>query len=788
LKQRANIRVTGVVQGVGFRPFVFRLAKNSHLVGYVLNSGNAGVRIVLEGDRGHIERLIDQVMKKAPSVSRIDTINVEWTDATGEFTDFLIEKSLDVKEDTAAVDIPPDIAICQDCIDDVFNPKSRWLLYPFTSCSACGPRFSTITDVPYDRRNTTMNDFPLCSTCNTGYKSPSDRRYHAQTTACPHCGPSYRLLDTSGRPLEVSKPIAYAAQMLESGGIVAVQGISGTHLVTITSKPDPILNLRERKKRFSRPFAIMVRNLETLSELFLASSAEIDLMSSWRRPVVLVRKTDGWGTTKRHDSLLPRKIPAKCLDLISPGLDTVGVMLPYSGLHHVLFHHLEEPALIMTSANPSGVPMYIEPGVLVSELKGIADFFLVHNRKIEQRADDSVMKLVGSGPVFVRRSRGYVPEPIIVGGVRNGIRAVALGPEEKATGAVLTSGKIYQTQHIGDTDRIENEDFLWDALNHLMHVLAVSNFDAVACDLNPEFLSTELAGRIAIEHGVPLIHVQHHHAHLASLIADSGLPIDTGIVCITMDGYGYAPNGDAWGGDVLLGNGAKAIRVGGLKSQVYVGGDLSAKYSLRALLGILGDAVEGAHVISLIGKADIAPGLAATSDNLSILADIRRHGSNVIRSTSAGRFLDAVTAALGICFENSYDGECPMRLEAVARQTGLRIHGEHDYRDSLVLDTTPVLQEVVRLREEGVPVEEIAYAAQWYLGESLASVACTVSREKGLNSVGISGGVAVNRIIMEAATKLIEREGLRLLVHRNVPPGDGGVSAGQVVVAASIIA
>ncbi len=764
---------------------MYGLAKEFNLLGYVLNLGNAGVQVVLEGRRMDIEGLIREVRSRAPPISRIDAINVDWADATDEFTDFAIERSVDARKETSGLDMPPDVAMCEDCVADLLNPASRWYLYPFASCSVCGPRFSTIARLPYDRPNTTMTDFPLCNSCNTEYYNPSDRRYYAQTIACPLCGPSYRLLSASGKLEEVPDPVAMAAKLVKTGKIGAFQGISGTHLVTMTSKPTAIQELRKRKRRLRRPFAIMVRDLETLRNQFSVSSQEMDLLSSWRRPIVLVKKRNDSKEADKHCSNTTRGIPAECLDLISPSLDTVGVMLPYSGLHHLLFHYLDEPALVMTSANPTGLPMYIDPEVIISELKGIADLFLVHNRRIEQRADDSVIKFLLNGPVFIRRARGYVPEPITVNGLSREPNVVAVGSEERATGAVLRAGKVYQTQHIGDTNRAENIDFLWDALSHLSKVLGLTGFDGVACDLHPEFLSSELARKVSTEQGIPMFPVQHHHAHLAALLADSGLPVNTTIACITIDGFGYAPGGESWGGDVLVGNTLKVTRAGGLRRQTYSGGDLSAIYSTRALLGILGDSVDDVDISHLIGKARIAPGVMATSSNLSMLSETRRRGVNILHSTSAGRFLDAVSAALGLCFENDYDGECPMQLEAVARETDFRINMERTREEWAVLDTTEALREVLRLKRESVPTSEIAYAAQWYLGESLAAIACAISMEKGIEFVGVSGGVAVNRIIMQAISSRVKNEGLKLLVHKNVPPGDGGVSVGQTVVSAS---
>jgi hydrogenase maturation protein HypF len=779
LKKRAVIHVTGIVQGVGFRPFVYNTAESCSLTGFVLNLGDTGVKVVAEGEEADINDLISYIENNPPSIARIDSLSVDWGDATNSFASFEIQKSSVVRTEGAVPVLPPDIAMCSDCIKDLTSPESRWYLYPFTSCAACGPRFSTIMDLPYDRPNTTMVDFPLCDTCNTGYTNPVDRRYHAQTTACEVCGPIYRLVDSKGSRIKSDNPVQRVAQLLDDNQVVAIQGIAGTHIATKTSGLKAVETLRQRKKRSQRPFAIMVRNLSVLKQVVQLTSLEENLLTSWRRPIVLL--------SKRMESEL---IPNKVQDVIAPGLDTIGVMLPYAPVHHLLFQYTSEPALVLTSANPTGVPMYIEPDVVVSELKDIVDYSLIHNRRVYQRADDSVVKFLNHDkPVFIRRARGYVPDPLNFTECWKSIKAVGVGPEEKVTAAVLKSGRIYPTQHIGDINRVESLEFLSEAVDHILHLLDITNLDGVACDLHPEFLTTEFANQIRKQQDIPLFRVQHHHAHLASIIVDHKLNYDTRIVCITADGYGFGQDGKAWGGEVLLGGLSDFKKAGGLKDVDYPGGDLSAVYAARSVVGILHNSMEKDDLLRIVNSAPIGPDTKIIPDTMDILIDSLARQINTMNSTSAGRFLDAVTIVLGVCSENSYDGECPMKLEALAKTTELRIKPLFKKsRSGLVLDTSNGLMRVLELMKEGVSKHEIAYAAQWYLGESLAHIACGVAEENQIEHVGFSGGVALNNIITKAVIDYVCREQLTPLIHANVPPGDGGISIGQVAIAGAKLA
>lgn len=779
MNQRAIVHVTGIVQGVGFRPFVYRVAKFLSLTGYVLNLGDAGVEIVVEGTEKQIHELISNIKNNLPSISRIDSLDIEWAPAENTFSDFLIHKSSLIRNDDAVPVIPPDIAICNDCITDLFDPTSRWYQYGFTSCAACGPRYSTITDLPYDRPNTTMANFPLCNICNTGYTNPFDRRYHAQTTACDTCGPRYRLVDRDAKIFTEDNPIEAIAKLIDDGAIAALQGIAGTHIATKTSDAEPIEILRDRKKRSQRPFALMVKNLDALKKLVDINELEERILKSWRRPIVLA--------SRKSDSSVIPLIQDSVLDVIAPGLDSIGVMLPYAPMHHLLFKYSKESALVMTSANPTGVPMYIDPEIILRELGDIVDYFLLHDRRIHQRTDDSVVKLTyDENPIFIRRARGYVPEPLVFDGPWKSLKVLGVGPEEKATGALVKSGRVYLTQYIGDTNQIENIEFLTQAVNHMKHLLDISKLDGVACDLHPEFLSTELAERITSESDIPLFRVQHHHAHLSSLIVDGLIPIDNRIVCITADGYGYGEDGTAWGGEILVGGLKDYERKGGLIAQDYTGGDLSAVYSSRAFLGIVGNELERERILQILGSAEVSSNQKITADVLDILVKASSNKINTVKSSSTGRVLDSVAVALGICTKNSYDGECPMKLEAVARRSDVQLEMEFIKSNyGKVLDTTHLLLQIIELRKKGMNRSKLAYAAQQSIGQSLAEIACEIAHEEGILHVGFSGGVAVNHIITRAVASHIQKNNLVPVLHSLVPPGDGGISVGQGATAAA---
>jgi len=577
-----------------------------------------------------------------------------------------------------------------------------------------------------------------------------------------------------GRTINTSNPVREAAAKIVDGEIVAIHGIGGTHLATRTSEIDPILELRRRKRRPQQPFAIMVRDLSALNELGHLSKIERDTISSWRKPIVLI--------DKRHVSGV---LQEDIIEAISPGLTTIGVMLPYSGVHIRLFDETKEHALVMTSANPSGHPMYITPREIVNGLSGIADAFLVHNRRIVQRVDDSVLKMVTGNMQFLRRARGYVPSPIELSGVSENTTIIAVGPEKKSTGTLAKGRSAYMTQHIGNSSRAESLAFLEDAIRHLGKLIDIGAPSAIACDLHPEFLSTLFAKELSTQYGCGLVQVQHHHAHMVSLQVDAGIDVHTRIVCITADGYGYGPHGEGWGGEILVGNANDFANVGGLDTHLLPGGDLTARYPIRVVVGLLDqpDLTEYFHIFKGV---PLSPNTVASLETLEMLELAIKKRINTLQSSSMGRFLDAVALVLGICSENTYEGECPMKLESVARDTGLKLplHVK-SVQGRTTIDTRNALSTIVQLREKGHSREALAFAIQFSLGEALASIAIDAALEEGTDFVGLTGGAAVNHIIAQAIRQKVAKAGLKYISHSRVPPGDGGVSLGQAAIAAA---
>ncbi len=471
---RAEIKVSGIVQGVGFRPFIYRIAVKNRLVGYVRNRGDAVVEIVVEGKKGDVNRFLEDFKGKKPPLARIYEVTTNYTEDKNEFEKFTILKSSENVELSGSA-IPPDISICNECLRELRDSKNKRYNYFFITCTNCGPRYTTIERLPYDRSNTTMQDFPMCDFCSKEFGNPSNRRFHAQTVACSKCGPKVYLAANDGQPIEQKDPIREAGRLLEEGYIVAIKGNGGFHVATATTKSEPIARLRKAKHRTQKPFAIMARDLETVKSFAEASSAEAELLTSYIKPIVLLKKRD--------DCYLS--------ELISPGLHNIGVMLPYTGLHYMLFDDVREPAFVMTSANPPNEPIVAENQLAVKRLGAVVDFFLFHNRVIAHRCDDSVVRFHSENHSLVRRSRGYAPEPIRLKRSANSC-VLGVGAELNVTSCVLLRDKAFVSQHIGDVENLETLRFLKKAVNHLIR-LPNSKLEFVACDLHPKFNTTRLA-------------------------------------------------------------------------------------------------------------------------------------------------------------------------------------------------------------------------------------------------------------------------------------------------------
>jgi hydrogenase maturation protein HypF len=752
---RVKINVTGIVQGVGFRPFIYRTAVKNGLNGYVRNRGDAGVEILLEGKEQAIENFLKDLRKKKPPIAQIHEVIKTKLRGENKYKEFKISRSSSEVEFSGSV-IPPDIAICDDCLRELRDPKDPRHEYFFITCTDCGPRYTIIERLPYDREDTTMREFPMCTFCQTEYANPLNRRFHAQTVADPECGPSVCLTTQKGEEIEHEAPIQEAGRLLSEGFIVAIKGYGGFHVAASTTKDKPLVRLREVKHRSQKPFAIMARNLEAVKTFAEVSDREEELLTSFTRPIVLLNKSDEYYLS----------------DLIAPGLHNVGVMLPYTGLHYMLFDRVNDPAFVMTSANPPNQPIVRDNEEALQKLGDTVDYFLFHNRKIAHRCDDSVVRMHDGNSVFIRRSRGYAPAPITL---RTKAKrcVVGLGGELNNNACVLIGNKAFISQHIGDVENVETRDFLENATRHLIH-LTNSKVDAVACDLHPKFTTTKLAQDLAEANGWQLVQAQHHHAHIAALMAEYDVKEIVGVCC---DGYGYGIDGEAWGGEILLctQESPDFERVAHLEKQPMIGGDLATRYPLRMAGGILYKKVDVESWL-LQNKEHFPHGESETQ----ILLQQLEKSHNIIETTSCGRVLDAVAAVLGVCYERTYEGEPAMKLESAAMK-GKDALKLQPIVKSNTLDTTQMLLEIFEKREKE-PKADLARSAHAYLAKGLATLAMEKAVENDVKAIGFSGGTACNEILTLIMRKIVETAGLRFLVHQAVPPGDGGLSFGQAVV------
>ena len=817
-----QILVEGIVQGVGFRPFVYRIATEASLNGYVRNLGNV-VEIILQGSHQDMEEFLFNLQNKLPPIAKINNIETrdlkEEDEKFSSYTDFTIKESADDFAGTSV--IPPDVAICDNCLEEINDPQNRRYKYPFNACTDCGPRFTVIENVPYDRDNTTMEDFPLCDECEIEYTNPLDRRYHAEAACCEDCGPSLKLLKNTGGDgdsaieIDCEDPLKETARLLDEGKILAIKGIGGTHLVANVKIKETVDLLRQRLGRKSQAFAVMSPDIETIKTFAVMSKEEEKTLKSKERPIVILKKSEDYDFA----------------DSVSPDLHNIGVMLPYAPLHHLLFNETDTPAYIMTSANVPGEPMMITNEEIVKNLSKIADYYLVHNRRILNRCDDSVVRFRNDELAFIRRSRGYTPEPYDLSGKYtylneefDNLNILALGPELDVTFTIIKNSKAYVSQHIGNTNKYRTYQFLKEAIEHMMQITKTDSFDLIACDMHPQFFTTQLAREYAEKYDCPLIQVQHHHAHGVSLINDhvlnktdldektsaemeisqdyekSELLENSGeMIIIASDGVGYGDDGGAWGGEILYTDIKSYKRMASLMPQKMPGGDLCTKYPARMLAAILSnpnsdyerDKYGEENVQELMERNYLDAFPHGKMEIASLFKQIERN-LNVGINTSTGRCLDSIAAALNICHERSYEGEAPMKLESAAFNY-LKMNDSDklndypiiikDHDDRRVLDTTAILRYVIDKLEEGEDIGRIAAAGQEAVSIGLAKIAIEAARDCGIDTVGVTGGTFYNEAITAHIKDCIENAGLKFIQHTNSCPGDGSVSLGQAIVA-----
>jgi hydrogenase maturation protein HypF len=754
---RRAIRVRGAVQGVGFRPFVWRLATDLGLDGFVLNDAE-GVAIEAQGEAGALDRFLERLAGEAPPLARIDAIETRPA-ATQAARGFVIEPSC---AGAARTGIAADTAACDACLAELFDPGDRRHRHAFINCTQCGPRYTITAGLPYDRSNTSMRAFGLCAACAAEYADPATRRFHAQPNACPQCGPRLSLCGAQGRPCEDGDVVAAAVERLARGEILAVKGLGGYHLACDARNAGAVARLRERKAREEKPFAVMAASAASLEALAIVRDEDRSLLEARARPIVLMEKRAGC------DAALPG---------VAPGLGWLGAMLPCTPLQYLLFHEAAgRPAglawlarahplvLVMTSANPGGEPLVTGEAEAFRRLEGIADAFVVHDREILVRCDDSLVRAERGAPAFLRRARGYTPAPI---------RLPAAGPSVLATGAFLKNAvcvtrgdEAFLSQHIGDLDNVPAARALEEAACHLLQVLDVTP-SIVAHDLHPDFHSTRFAAAFAREHGVAAIGVQHHHAHIAAVAAEHGVPGP--LLGLALDGVGLGSDGGAWGGELLRVDGAQAMRLGHLRELPLPGGDRAALEPWRM----------AAAALHLLGRgADIARRFDRPA--AATVARMLERRVHCPLTSSAGRWFDAAAGLLGVRATSSFEGQAPMLLEGLAGRAGAVAPLDGGWRiDQGVLDPLALLAWLAEGREpaHGAAVFHATLAA------ALADWTVQAARAQGLDTVAVGGGCFANRILACALRRRLEEAGLRVLEARQAPPNDGGIALGQAAVA-----
>ena len=763
-KYTAHLLVDGIVQGVGFRPTVYRLAKVMNINGYVRNIGNI-VEIIIQASKDDINLFVDQLQEHKPIRSEINSIKVEIKEEVTtqkQYKDFTIIESSNQLSGSAV--IPPDMSICQECLEEILNTEDQHYYYPFTACTNCGPRFTLIDEVPYDRKNTTMDEFPLCTYCDKEYNNPLNRRYHAEATCCPDCGPKVYLYKEGEIPSR--DPIRDASRLLDEGEILAIKGIGGTHLVCKTSTDEAIEKLRQRLGRKTQPFACMTPDIQTAQLFTEITPEEEKILESVAKPIVILDKSEDYNLSKQ----------------LSPGLHNQGVMLPYTGLHHLLFKYTIEPAYVMTSANMPGNPMLIDNREIIEKLEDIADYYLLHNRKILNRCDDSVIRYRNQKAGFIRRSRGYVPKPFDFSHINTQHNILAVGPELDVTFSILKEGKCYPSQHIGNTSKFQTLDYMTDAIQHLLKLTRCQKLDYIVADMHPEFNTTRLAKQLSKEHNAPLLQVQHHHAHAASLMAEHK---KDEMVVIAADGVGYGEDTNIWGGEILyLNKTGRYKNHGGLELQPMPGGDLSTKYPIRMAMGILYNTMDTEELRQLM-KTQYASYFKYGEKEVDITLKQLENNFNTSYTSSMGRVLDSVSVLLGISKSRGYEGECSMKLESTATKAFdiLDMNLSTKVQDNRILiDTSTLLQDVLELKNTGVIIEEIACATQRVLAEKMAQIAINTAKTYDTKNIGVTGGVFYNQFISQVVKEEVTQEGYNYIQHEKTCAGDGSVSMGQCAV------
>lgn len=766
-----RILINGIVQGVGFRPFIYSLANRYQITGWVRNT-SGGVEIEVSGTSEQLDNFIDSISEEAPPLSRIELIQHE-TIQVKEYDGFQIQRSQVIEGDYQP--ISPDVNICEDCLRELFTPEDFRFRYPFINCTNCGPRFTIIKDIPYDRPKTTMAGFDLCPKCRKEYENPLDRRFHAQPVACPDCGPEIWLeFPSQTNPDRISgdQAMRMAQQLLAEGKIAAIKGLGGFHLACNAEDPAAITSLRERKNRPAKPLAVMMPNLETVRKYCQLSDEEADLLISPQSPILLLERNSNYS--------LP--------DNIAPNQNTIGVMLPYTPLHHLLFadesNQVPYQVLVMTSANFRGNPILTKNSEVREQLKDIADFYLFHNRDIHAHCDDSVIRVTNLGgnkshPYPIRRSRGYAPQPIT--SPINSPSVLAVGAELKNTFCHTRESNAFLSQHLGDLKNYQTLTSFENSIQHFENLFRIKPA-LIIHDLHPDYLSTRYAIERSEEENLPTLSVQHHHAHIAACLADNQDPGHEPVIGMSFDGTGYGDDGAIWGGEILIADYSSYQRLGHLDYFPLPGGDLAAKEPWRIALALL-DHIEHPWdpAIPAVDYAQNLKGTIPEIKPIDVLRNQLTSRTNTPLTSSLGRLFDGVSALLGIRQTISYEGQAAIELEAL-------VDPDEDYSYPLeitpenLISISPLLTNLLEDYQNGVKIQTIAARFHNSLAAIVLELAQRARQEYSLDRIALSGGVWQNMSLLINTYQNLSDAGFQVLIHKQIPANDGGVSLGQALI------
>ena len=760
-------RITGVVQGVGFRPFIHKLCDQLNLTGWIQNDSE-GVLIELEGEKSSIESVINKLEKEPPLLSRIDAITKIQSETTDsrKYSSFFIKSS--VKGKSLKTLVPPDSYVCEDCVKELFDKNDRRYRYPFINCTNCGPRYSIIEEMPYDRRNTTMKSFKMCDSCFKEYNDISNRRYHAQPVACPVCGPKIEVYDNKGNEVKTDDVIGFCKSKLKDGKIIAVKSIGGFHLSIDAKNEKAIDLLREKKKRDLKPFALMVRDIETAEKIAEISDLEKKILSSPERPIVLVKKKKG-------------QLP----ESISPNNGKFGIMLPSAPLHHLLLEDDDMSVLIMTSGNVSHSPIIYKNEAALSQLNNIADYFLINDRDICTGIDDSIVKCLYIEEFneeivsIVRRARGYAPYPVKIN--ETGSNILALGPELKVTVSLSKDNEVYMSQHIGDLKSDATFDSALDIISKMENLLSIEP-EYVACDMHPGFRTTVYWQNNRKE---PVKLVQHHHAHMASCMAENGL--ENNVIGVIFDGTGYGTDGTIWGGEFLVGNYTSFERAAHIRSFFLNGGDKAVKEPFRVALDLL-YRIYGPNSYDL----DMELISRASKEELNVYFKMSELGINSFETTSMGRLFDGISALIGLCYTITYEAQAAIMLEDIL-DNNMALSPPYSYtinneNDVLVFDYELMIKEIVEdIIKNKIPREEISRKFHSTIVFMTCEICLKIKEKTGIADVVLSGGVFMNDFLLYNIISELRKKSFKVYYHNTVPTNDGGISLGQIVIADSLL-